>query len=177
MQLSDIINYKNKIIHTIIIIFAIIVACNLYKSQTRGIESLKEKKELEIKRIRVLGDINELTKLIKLYKDLVNKKDISSIINTFNHIASDSDVNIVTIKPVKEQVYPLYIKYPFHLVVSTKQYDNIGRFISKLESNPDVYIIDSAEIKPAGSIETGSTKEMGATNLVMNLTLSTIIFR
>lgn len=171
MRLSDILNYKNKIIHTVIIIFAIIVASNLYKSQTRGIESLKEKKELEIKKIRVLGDINELTKLIKVYKDLVNKKDISSTINRLSRIANDSDIDIVTISPGKEQVYPLYIKYPFQLVVRTKYYDNIGKFISKLESSPDVYIIDSAQIRSAESRETRTT------NLVMDLTLSTIILR
>ncbi len=172
IQLSDIINYKNKIMHAIIIIFALIIAKNLYKSQTRGIESLREKKELEIKRIAVLGDINELTKLTKLYKDLVNKKDISSIINRISRIAIDSGVNIVTINPAREQVYPMYIKYPFHLVVNTKHYDNIGRFISKLENNPDIYIVDSAEIKTAGS-----TIEAGPANLVMDLILSTIIFR
>lgn len=49
MQFSDIAIYKNKIIHTVIILCAIIIGHNLYKGQTRGIESLKEKKELEIK--------------------------------------------------------------------------------------------------------------------------------
>lgn len=88
-----------------------------------------------------------------------------------NNIANDSDVNIVTVNPVKEQVYPIYVKYPFHLVVSAKHYDNLGKFISKLESSPVFYIIDSAEIKSAGSTETGFT------NLSMDLTLSTIIFR
>lgn len=171
MRLNDILNYKNKIIHIVIIILAIILASNLYKSQTKGIKTLKEKKELEIKKIRVLGDIDKLTKLIKVYKDLVNKKDISSIINKISHIANDSDINIVTINPVKEQTYPLYIKYPFQLVVRTKYYDNIGEFISKLESSSDVYIIDSAEIRSAGS------REPGTTDLVMNLTLSTIILK
>ncbi len=171
MRLSDILNYKNKIIHTVIIISAVITASNLYKSQTRGIGSVREKKELEIKKIGVLGDINELTKLIKLYKDLVNKKDISSVINMLNRIANDSGINIVTVRPVKEQVYPLYVKYPFELIVSAKHFDNIGEFISKLESSPDVYIIDLAQIRPASAIETGST------NLVMDLKLSTIIFK
>ncbi len=169
MNLNDVLNYKNKIINTAIIILAIIIASNLYKSQTRSIGSLKEKKELEIKKIGVLGEMHKLTKLIEIYKGLVNKKDISTVINMLNHIAKESDINIITVKPVKEQISSLYIKYPFELSVNTAHYDNIGKFISKLENSPDIYIIDSAQIR-----STGAKKGI---NLVMDLKLSTIIFK
>lgn len=171
MQLNYILGYKNKIIHAIIIISAIILASNLYKSQTRDIPSLKTKKELEIKKIRVLGDINELTKIINFYKDLINKKDVSSVINTFNSIANSSDINIVTVRPIREQVYPLYIKYPFELIVRTAHYDNLGRFISKLENNPDIYIIDSIRIRGT------NVRGQDLVELTANLKLSTVIFK
>lgn len=176
MEFSGIINSKNKIVGIAIIIFALIIGYKIYKAQDRAVGLLGQKKEWEIKKNASLDNIRQFEKKINFYKNKVNKKEVSSLINTLSSITSDSEVKIISLTPLQEMGYPLYTKYPFKLAVSAGDYDVIGRFIGKLENNPDIYIVESAVLKPNVKMEMVSPAGPND-GLTLELTLYTILFK
>jgi len=138
---------KNKVLNFAVIIVAFIIAGNIYKQQTREIESLKSKNNMETKKNTVIENINKLEKSIGAYKGLLAKKDASSVINTVGNIAKESGVKIVSVKPIAEQRQADYIKFPLNLVLTVPNYHTLGSFISKIESYQDVYVVEGIDIK------------------------------
>lgn len=138
---------KNKLLNLAVIIVAFIIASNIYKQQTKEMESLKSKNNMETKKNTVIENISKLEKSIGAYKNLLVKKDASSFINTVSNIAKESGVKITSVKPLPERRYPDYIKSPFSLELSAPNYHILGRFISKIENYQDVYIVESIEIR------------------------------
>jgi len=174
MRLTDYINkYKNKILNIAIVILALIIANNIYKSQNRTLESLKENKDIEMKKNTVLGDIDRLEGRINSYKNLFNKKDVSLIMNTIRGLAKDTNIKIISLRPQKEKDYPVYIKYSFDLVMNARDYHQIGKFISKIEGSPDIYMIDNINIRPLTESQTAQQTY----KLTVELTLSTVFFK
>jgi len=137
---------KNKLLNLAVIIIAFMIASNIYKQQTREIESLKSKSNTETKKNTVIENISKLEKSIGTYKNLLAKKDAGSVINTVSNIAKESGVKIVSVKPIAEQKHTDYIKFPLNLVLSVPNYHTLGSFISKIESYQDVYVVESIEI-------------------------------
>lgn len=174
MDLANFVNkYKNKILNIIIIIFAVMVANNIYKVQNRITQSLKQNREAEIKKNELLDNIGQLEKKVNVYKNLLNKKDISLVMNTINNIARNSGVKIISIKPAGTSDYSVYVRYPFDLIITANSYHNIGTFISNIESYTDVYIIDSINIRPvAENIEKGQIPKFN-----VDLKVSTVFFK
>jgi len=146
----DISNLKNKILNIGIILLGGIIAVNIYKAQIKEINSLKERNEMEVKKNQLLEEIEMLNEKIQLYKNFINNKEINSIINTLRNIAKDSSVKIIAVKPMGEQKYPRYTKYPFALTLEAKSYHDIGNFIENLENHSDIYVPNSANIKSSG---------------------------
>ena len=178
MEVTDFISrYKNKFlnINIVIIIVALIIANNIYKRQTNIIGSLKQNKDAEIKKNEILGSIAQLEKKINAYKDFlnINKGDKSLIMSTINDIAKDSDVKIVSFRPESEIDYYAYVKYPIFLVINAKDYNQIGRFMSKIENSSYVYMVDNLNIRPNSQEE----KKDGTENFTIELILSTIWFK
>lgn len=157
---------KNKILNLAVIIVAFIIAGNIYKQQTKDIESLKSKNNMETKKNAVIENISKLEKSISAYKNFLAKKDASSVINTISNIAKESGVKIASVRPLAEQRYPDYIKSPFSLALSAPNYDSLGRFISKIESYQDVYMVEAIEAR----------FHEQAKELTVNLTVSSIAF-
>jgi hypothetical protein len=173
MDINDIINYRNKGVNIAVIIVAIAVGLNIYKKQVTIIESLKQAKEMEINKSMALGGISELEKQVKLYKDFVNKKDPLTLIKTFNKVARAIEVNIASLKPDKPQDLPMYVRYPYFMTITSRSFYKLGKFISMLESSPEVFIVNTAVIKPIGTVGEDSANDC----LSMDLVVSTIIFK
>ena len=164
---------KKNIINFIIILIALPIAVNIYKSQVKSAGLLKNNKEIELKKNEVLEDISISEKTVNSYKALLNRKDIFLVLNVIGNIAKKSGVKINSLKPQAPQDYPAYIKYSFDLTVDVDNYHALGKFISALESNPDVYFVDNLTIKSTEGL--GESTQTG--KLTVNLTLSTILFR
>ena len=174
MELLELINkQKNRIADIAVIILTIIIMSNIYKSQAKTMKSVREKIDAETQRYEVLGYMNKSERITTAYNNLINKKDISLAINTISNIARDAKINIIFIKPATTEVYPVYTKFPFNLVVNAN-YHEIGKFINKLESHPDIYFIDKIIIRPKEATGRESAKEY---NLNVELTISTILFK
>lgn len=162
--------YKNNILNIAIIILALILAINIYKRQARLIASLVERKNSAIKKNEVLMDIEQLEKKFISYKSVINNKDISSVINTLTNIAGDSAINIISLKPQKQEERPDYVRYPFNLTVESPDYHSLARFIAKIENSTDIYIIENISIS--------KVKEAGKKSpLTTELKLSTILVK
>lgn len=134
---------------------------------------MREKIDSETQRYEVLGSLDKTQRFISAYNNLINKKDISLSINIISNIARDTKINILFIKPAATEEYPIYTKFPFNLVVGAN-YHELGRFINKLESHPDIFFVDKLIIKPKETTGKESAKE---SNLNVELTISTILFK
>lgn len=172
---------KKRFLSIGLIILTLIIASSIYRNQSKGIESLNVKKDTEIKKNEVLKETSQLETRIKFYKNLLSKKDASLVINTISNIAKDSNVMLISIKPSTEENQPLYIKYPFVLVIGADSYHAIGKFISKIENQSDIYLVEAISIKLQGGSQRQEKESAGVpepTNkLIVNLTLSIIAFK
>ncbi|MDP2923164.1 MAG: type 4a pilus biogenesis protein PilO [Candidatus Omnitrophota bacterium] len=165
MELTELNKYKNKLFNLAVIIFALMVAGNIYKKQAKDIEALRGAKGTEIKKNALLANIGQLEKKINAYKKIFVKKDANLVINTIGNIAKELGIQVVSIKPVGELAYPAYLKLSFDAVISAPGYHALGRFMSRVESWQGIYVIEAVEIK--------SQTETGA--LTVNLRLSNLV--
>lgn len=177
MELTNFIDrYKNKVlnINIAIIILALIIANNIYKRQTVTLESLKKRKDTEIKTNEVLNDISQLGKKINAYKNALNKNNTSLVINSINGMGKESGIKIISFKPQTEVDYTIYVKYPYSLTISAKDYNQLGKFISKIESSSNnIYMVDSLNIK---SVSKQQEEKTETSEISAELTLSIILF-
>jgi len=167
MESAEFINkYKNKIINIAVIIVALIISNNIYKRQVSGMESLMQKKDTEIKNNSVIENINQFEQRFNAYRKLMVKKDAGLVINAISDMAKQSGVKIISIRPESEQRSSSYIKFPFTLMVTAANYHSLGKFISKLESSQDVFIVEGIEMK----------SEIQTAELMVNLRLNNVAF-
>ncbi|MFA5411317.1 MAG: type 4a pilus biogenesis protein PilO [Candidatus Omnitrophota bacterium] len=174
MDAKTLINkYKNVVLNLIVLLIAVRFAVVFYKKQAAATAMLTEKKTIETKNNQVLANIAQLQETLKVYKSFANNKDISLSIPALTDIAATSSVKIISIKPLPEQGYPLYTKYPFDLKVEANNYHVLGRFISTLESHANIYNVESARIMP----EARQQRESGGITLAVDLRISTILLK
>jgi len=173
MNLKDLRIDKNTIVIAVIIMITLFVASNIYKKGASSIILLKEKINTEINKNTVINDIGKTEKIIRAYKEEVNKKDISSVINTLGSIANKFGIKIISVKPARTEDFPVFTKYHFDLRCESGSYHSIGKFISNLESHPDVYCINTLSIKLAPN--SGSKDQQSKFNV--DLSLNTIIVK
>ena len=165
-----------------IIVFTLIIALIIYRIQDKNIGLLHVKKDAEQKKNEILKEISQSEKTIKLYKNLLSQKDASSVMNTVSDIARGSNINLISIKPGNEENQPLYIKTHFIVVIGTDSYNAIGKFVSLIENEPNIYYsVDSISVSSQEENRTPAqelTPEPKSTNkLIVNLTLSIITFK
>jgi len=150
MELTPLIHklhkYKNIILNILVIVLALVISNFIYKNQAKAFEKIKLNNEKELKKNRVLNNIKRLDNAFLTYKKAINKKDVSLLINNISNIARESGLSIDLLKPLAENTESVYINYPFELKMRANSYHEVGRFMSKLESDPDIYIVDSMNI-------------------------------
>lgn len=161
--------YKSNIANLAVIIIFVVISINVYKNQTKNTASLNERKDTETKKNKVMEEIVQLQKNIDDLTNLVNSKDIYATINNLNNMAREFSVKISAIKPITEQDFILYTKYPFELTVEADNYHQIGKFISKIESNPNIYIVESLSMHPQADNQPGV--------VTASLKISTVLFK
>ena len=173
MNLKDMSINKNKIIIAVIIMITLFVAINIFKAGVGNIKSLKEKINAEIRNETLINDIGKTEKIIRTYKEEINKKDISSVINTLGGIANKSGVKIIAVKPSKSEDFPVFTKHYFDLKCESDSYHSIGKFISNLESHRDIYFINTLSIRRAPISESKGQQS----KFNVDLTLNTVVIK
>lgn len=178
MELGGIEKYKNKIINIAVIVLAVIIAVNIYKNHVIFITALNSQKQKEIEKNEIITNIIKLQKEFNAYKSLINGKDVSLAINNLNIIAKGAGVKINSIKPEQTKIEGIYETYSFQLEISAQNYENVGNFISSLESDPMIFIIDSMKFKPQKEeVEIGGTRKKVVNVLNIDLRISTNLLR
>lgn len=147
-------NLQNKklVTNLIIIIVSLIVAFNIYKAQNQEAAKLKERYELETKKNALLTQISAEESELKTYRNTLNKKDASAILNAINMAAKNADIKIVSLRPQEPQVSADLTKYAYDLNLGAKSYHVLGAFISELESSDLVFIVENISINPNSAI-------------------------
>jgi len=164
---------KNKILNFGVILLALFVAFQIYKSDDARLNSLIQQKEDELKKNRALAEIAGLEKKIEGYKKIFVKEDVGSVIDTISNIAKNCSIKIISIKPGNGETYSDYIKSAFLITVSAPNYHSLGNFISQIESYKDIYMVDEVSIAAA---ENNQPSENTNTNLNVDLKISTISY-
>jgi len=165
--------HKNKVLNFGVIILALFIAFQIYKSADEQLNSLIQQKDDELKKNKAAEEIAGLERRIEGYKKIFIKKDVGSVIDTISNIAKNCSVKVVSIKPGNEEAYLDYIKSAFLITVSTPNYHSLGNFISQIESYKDIYMVDEVSITSAGI---NQFPESANTNLNVNLKISTIAY-
>lgn len=145
--LPDIKKHKNLALNILIIILAAIISLNIYKKQDKGRVSLNAQKEIEIKKSAEFEAISRLEKKNNYFKKYLPKKDAGLTIDTISNIAKELGIQIVSIRPEPELKFAQYSKYPFEISFAINNYHDLGRFISKIESSNDVYVVETITAK------------------------------
>lgn len=171
---------RKRVLSIGIILFTLSITLIIHRIQTKQIASLHVNKDAELKKNDVLNEISRAEKAIKLYKNLLSQKDASSVINTISDIARGYNVRLISIKPEREENQPLYIKTHFILVIGVDNYHALGKFISKLENQSDIYFIDTISIRSQEESRTAQEligESKPTDKLIVNLILSIIAFK
>jgi hypothetical protein len=175
MDIDKLVNSKNKILSILIVLVSLFIGYKVYVREAAKIKELKQEKELELNKNRVLTSIIALENKVNSYKNVVNNKDVSAIMNKLFAIANEAKVKINAIRPSASRDFPQYAKFPFKLSVSANNFNRIGKFISNLESSRDIYILESLVVATDGTQANFSATK--ADNLTLTLTLSTVLLK
>jgi len=166
---------KNKILNFGIIILALFIAFQIYKSSDGQLNSLSQQKDDELKRNQAMEEIAVLEKKIDGYKKIFVKEDLSSVMDTISNIAKNCSVKILSIKPSNEEANPDYLKSTFLITLNTPNYHSLGNFVSQIESYKDIYMVDEVNIDSAGINQSPESTSKN-TNLSVSLKISTISY-
>lgn len=154
--------HKSKVINAAVLFFALIVANNVYGIYAKKIEALKIQKENEIKKNEILNVISQSEKKINAYKQLINSKDLNAVLNTISNLAKDFSVSIISVRPRGDVDYSAYTRYGYELTVLARDYHSLGKFVSKLEESPEIFMVYTLSIQPAEKQQDGRNEEDGS---------------
>lgn len=167
MELTVLVDkHKNKLLNIAVIILALILSYNIYKQYLSDKASLEQKKETESKKRAALENISQLELKIQSYKSLLSEKGESALINNINSLAKDSGVKIISIRPAEKIQEEEYIKFPFELVINASSYHEVGHFVSRLESSPEVFLVEVVKIRQDSGAKSLSV-DLRVTNIVL----------
>ena len=164
---------KNIILNFGIIILALIIAFQFYKSTNNQVALLVQEQNNEREKNKVVQDIALLEKKSEGYKKLFVKKDLASVMDIISGIAKDTSVKILSVKPSADDLVDGDSNPSFLITLSAASYHALGNFISKIENHKDVYLVREISIK--SSIVNPDTAE-GKANLEATLKIYTIYY-
>lgn len=170
MEMQEIMEkYKNQLLNAIVILLALFVAFKIYSNQAQNVANIKAQKDNETKKLGIFKEIQESQEKLKIYKDYINQKDLSSVINIVTDIAKQASVDIISVRPAQEDPKEFYTRYPLNVIVAAENYHNLADFIAKLESDPSIFSVEELRVV------TSSLSEDGSETLKADLRVSTVL--
>ena len=163
MNIKNVFDKKN-LVNIGVIGLSFFVAFYIYKQQIQESKQIEQKTHEAVENNKVCESINQFEKKTSAYKELLARKDSNKVIDAFSKIAQETGIKITGIRPANEQQLSGYTKTPFDLVLSVPSFHALGKFIGRIESDKDVYMVDNLEIRSQKE-----TKELD-----VNLTISQI---
>lgn len=137
---------KSVIVNFAIIILALVIALQLYKSASNQITALIEQQNNELEKNKVAAEIASLEKKAEAYKKVFVRKDLASVMDIISSIAKDSSVKILSVKPSAEETLDNYLSSSFLITLNVPSYHALGDFISKIENHQDICLVSEVKI-------------------------------
>ena len=173
IKIDQIIKNKNKLLNLGIILLLLYIAFQIYSYGNRQESRLAQQRGDELKKNKVIENITSLEKVMEGYKKALVKQDLGSIMDTMSNIAKSSSVEILSIKPLNQEVSTNYSRFSFAITAEAPDYHSLADFISKVENYKDVYFVDEVIVS---SSESGSSEDSAGTGLKVSLRISTISY-
>ena len=164
---------KNKFFNLGVIVLALFIAFQIYKSFDQQLNLLVGQKVDELNKNAATQEIASLERKIAGYKKVFIKKDVGAVMDTISNIAKSSSVKVISIKPNNEEAFFDYVKSVFVITISVPGYHYLGDFVSQIESYKDIYMVDEVSIVPA---ENNQLLKNVNKNLNVTLRISTIAY-
>lgn len=164
---------KNVIINFGIIILALVIALQFYRSTSNKISSLVQQLDNELEKNKVIQEIATLEKKAEAYKKVFVRKDLASIMDVISGIAKNSSVRIVSVKPFSEDALGNYFSSSFLIMLNASSFHSLGDFISKIENHEDIYLVSEVKID---SVATNLESEVSNVDLNVSLKINTIAY-
>ncbi|MBU0710002.1 MAG: type 4a pilus biogenesis protein PilO [Candidatus Omnitrophica bacterium] len=168
MEISELITkYKAIILNITIILLTLFIISKLNTKQQNKLKLINQGMKSESQKTQLLDSISKTEKKLTSYDNFLVRRDESAVISTMSNLAAESGVQVATISPDSGQQYDDYIKLPFNLTLKAPDYHSLGRFVSKLESHSDIFVVENAQIL------SGYNQE----SLKINLTVSYVVLK
>lgn len=168
-----IIKNKNKLLNAGVILLFVFIAFQIYRFENKEESRLVQSKESELKKNKVVENIALLEKQINAYKKVLVRQDLGSVMNSISNIAKSNSVEIISIKPLKDESYDDYASSSFVITARAADYHSLAEFISKIENYKDIYLVEEVVITASNS---GRAEGSGALDLNVSLKISTISY-
>lgn len=132
------------------------VALSINKTKNAEIGRIKNEIEVEKRKNSILGEITLMEKRVDALKMKLNAKEMSSVVQSLNALATKCGVTISFRNKQQEEPGPhdAYTRYFFELTLDAANFHKIGKFISSLEKSSEIFIVDTIQCSPQGGSKT-----------------------
>jgi hypothetical protein len=161
---------KDNVLNIVIIVLALNVASNIFKTKQAALVALKSNLNTENQKNTVLRDIAVLEQNANSLKKTVDAKSSSTPLEALNNFLEQAAIKEASSRALSETDSLAYVRYPFELTIAADSYRQIGKFISLLEKSPDIFVVDSITIN-SNSFGSGNNK------ITARLIVSTIVIK
>ncbi|MCD6575427.1 type 4a pilus biogenesis protein PilO [Candidatus Aerophobetes bacterium] len=157
------ISYKLKtiIVSVGVILFVAVVGVGfIYQPAKRKIKEIEIARKKEEEKNRLLKELDKFQKDVRRYNSRLSlSKDTSHFINYVSKLADASGVEVISIKPGNLQRENYYQKLPLDLSLKAS-YNELGKFISKLESSEQFILVEGMDFEKQEIGELSSSEEI-----------------
>ena len=140
MDTEGIVSKKNMIINIAVVMVAAIIAVNIYGAQAKRANELRAQRDIEQKKNEILVQINQVHSQLLSYNNLF-LDNAEGMMNEVNELARAANIEIISMHPSTIEKQPMWIRHPLQLQVVAPDFHALGSFISKLESQPQIYLV------------------------------------
>jgi len=137
---------KNTVLSIVIVVIALFISLKIYQNQDKEIENLKKKAQAEEKSNQIFGTLVTLDDKINIYKRSLKIKTTSEVMNRVSEIVKESGLKLESIRPLSESLNEDFVRFSVSASLRTKDFNQLGEFMSRLENDPALFTIDSLKI-------------------------------
>lgn len=164
---------KNLIVNIGIVVIALFIAWHLHNSANSQINNLVQQQESELEKNKVAQDIAALEQKSEKYKNTFVKKDLAEIMDILTGITKNTQVRILSVKPVAEEATENYRISSFLITLKATNFHALAEFISRVESYKDIYLINEVGISSTAVQPSGPGDN---TDLAVTLKINTVYY-
>ncbi len=136
-----------------IIGIAVVLCLGIYQKDKTALTALESQIDTEKSKNIALKSLEMVDKMSFKYKELINNKDIEKSVDVIQEMASRANVKIDSLNSKSEEYGDVFVSYPYALSLTAKNFHEIGKFLSLLESHSNIYIIRDLKIKPVQNFD------------------------